>query len=231
MPEIRKRETAHKIRIGDLLKGIPVVEEINQDIPNPSETQSHATKERFRFLELGDKHIVRVNIIANIIDKYVAEGEKNFLTLTIDDATGQIRIKAFGEEAIKLSNYSQGDTIIVIGVLRSYNRELYINPEIIRKADPRYLLVRKLELEKGETKIPLMKNSNNTESQIGKTKSLREEILDLIKNSADSSGISTEELILKIKTSSPESINGEIIRLLEEGMLYEPRPGKVRYLG
>jgi RPA family protein len=231
MPEIRKRETAHKIRIGDLLKGIPVVEEVNQDIPNPSETQSHAIKERFRFLELGDKHIVRVNIIANIIDKYVAEGEKNFLTLTIDDATGQIRIKAFGEEAIKLSNYSQGDTIIVIGVLRSYNRELYINPEIIRKTDPRYLLVRKLELEKGETKIPLIKSSNNAESQIGKTQSLREEILDLIKNSADSSGISTEELILKIKTSSPESINGEIIRLLEEGMLYEPRPGKVRYLG
>ena len=40
-----------------------------------------------------------------------------------------------------------------------------------------------------------------------------------------------KEIILKVKSASPESINAEIMKLLEDGMIYEPRPGKVRWLG
>lgn len=70
------------------------------------------------------------------------------MALTIDDASGQIRIKAFGEDVDKYAGINQGDTILLVGSVRSYNNELYVNPEIIKIIDPRYLLVRKLELEK-----------------------------------------------------------------------------------
>ena len=55
MPEEKKfkRNIAFKQRIGDLLIGKPVMDE-----------------ERFQFLELGNKKIVRVNVIGNIVDKY-----------------------------------------------------------------------------------------------------------------------------------------------------------------
>jgi len=65
---------------------------------------------------------------------------------------------------------------------------------------------------------------------MSKRKDIREEIIDIIRT-GNSEGVSTEDIILKIKTASPELINAEIIKLLEDGMIYEPRPGKVRYLG
>src|SRR3989344_744821 len=131
MPEIMQRATAYKLRIGDILSGKHILEE-----------------ERFNFLELGDKQVIRVNIIANIIEKYEGESEKKYLSFTIDDASGQIRVKIFGDDVSRFSNIEQGNTVMVIGKLRYFNNELYILPEIIKEQDPRYLLVRKLELEK-----------------------------------------------------------------------------------
>lgn len=224
MADIRKRETAYKLRIGDILSGTPIVEDIPQEAsPDPTQTTSNLIKERFRFLELGDKKIIRVNVIANIIDKYSSEGEKKYATITIDDASGQIRIKVFGEDVAMLQNLSQGDTILVIGVLRSYNRDLYILPEIVKKADPRYLLIRKRELEG--------KKAENEEPATQQVIETRDQIINIIKSGTDSGGVSTEDIILQIKSATPEVINSEIIKLLEDGMIYEPRPGKVRWLG
>lgn len=227
MPEIRKRETAYKLRIGDLLRGTPIIEDIPQENPVEGESTNQPARERFRFLELGDKRIIRVNIIANVIDRYSSEGEKHWASVTIDDASGQIKIKAFGDDSNKLEGLSEGDTIAVIGVLRSYNQELYISPEIIKKYDPRYLLVRKLELDKTNKDNKSLSNT----LEPGRKLDLRDEIIELIKNSEDSSGIGTSDIILKVKTSSPEMINSEIIKLIEDGIIYEPRPGKVRWLG
>jgi hypothetical protein len=227
MPEIRKRETAHKLRIGDILSGTPIVEDIPQDMPNPAETASQITKERFRFLELGEKRIIRVNVIANVIDKYTSEAEKKYSTVTIDDATGQIRVKAFGDDASKIDELSQGDTVLIIGLLRSYNQEIYISPDIIKKCDPKYLLVRKLELQKHLPKVHSSQANMGSENQ----PELKDLIIDLIRTSSDASGVSAEEIILKIKTASPEAINSEVIKLIEDGTIYEPRPGKVRWLG
>jgi len=229
MTEYKKREIAYKLRVGEILSGVPIVEDIPQEaVPDSTQTIGPgATKERFRFLELGDKRIIRVNIIANIIERYVSEGEKRYASVTVDDATGQIRLKTFGDDVGMFSELTQGDTIAIIGVLRSYNRDIYILPEIIKKVDPRYLLVRKLELEKkSKAAMP-----TQTLAQSQEKKSARDEITDLIKAGSDSGGVSTEDIILKVKSASPEIINSEIIKLIEDGMVYEPRPGKVRWLG
>src|SRR3989344_4988116 len=136
MNTLKKRETAHKLRIGDILRANAIFEE------------SEAINKRLKFVELGDKKILRVNIIANVIDKYESSGETRFASLTIDDGSGQIRTRLFGDEMKKTENISQGDTILVIGLLRFYNQELYIMPEIIKSKDTKYLLIRKLEIKK-----------------------------------------------------------------------------------
>jgi RPA family protein len=233
MPEQRKREVAYKMRIGDILSGTPIVEDIPQEATSEGEStsnaqgQSQTVRERFRFLEIGEKRIIRVNVIANIVDKYVSEGEKHWATLTIDDATGQIRLKVFGDDISKFDEINQGDTILVIGVLRSFNQELYIIPEIIKKYDPRYLFVRKLEIEKS-LKLETKNQSASTPEQKLET---RDQIIEIIKSNQDSNGASTEDIILKIKSAPPELIHSEIIKLIEDGIVYEPRPGRVRWLG
>ena len=202
-----KRNIAYKLRIGDLLIGKPIMDE-----------------ERFQFLELGDKKIVRVNIIGNIVDKYQSEGEKKFLFFTLDDGSGQMQIKVFGDDVEKFKELNHGETVLIIGVLRHWNEETYIGPEIIKVQNPKYLLVRKLEIEKQRSETaPVIKKEEVI--------ALKDKILDMIKNSEEEGGVETEKIIMNIRDASPEVINQEIQKILEEGIIFEPRPGKVRYLG
>jgi RecG-like helicase len=209
MPEQRKRNIAYKLKVGDILRGKPILDESQNN--------------RFNFLELGDKRIVRVNVIANVIDKFVASGQTKFANITLDDASGQITARVFGDDINLFENKSEGDTIRVIGVLRYYNEEVYILPEIIKKLDPRYLLVRKLELEKNQPKKEINKNE---------IRAVKDQILDMIKKAEqqENEGVDTEKLVMEIK-AEPELINQEIKKLLEEGRIYEPKPGVVRFLG
>jgi RecG-like helicase len=190
------------MRIGDIMKSKPVVNE-----------------GRLLFLELGDKKIVRVNVIASVIDKYIQDGEKKYASVTIDDASGQIKLKAFGDDIFALKDLTQGDTLQIIGIVREYNSELYITPEIAKKVDPKWLLVRKLEIQKAHKDLPVPQNAP-----------IRDIILEKIKKADSTGGIDKEQLILDTETS-PDLINSEVKRLLEDGMIYEPRPGVLRYLG
>src|SRR3989338_10773159 len=131
-----QRQVAFKFKIGDILNGKPTIEE-----------------ERLKNIEINGKSIARVNVVANVIDKYESEGEKKYMAFTIDDASGQIRLKVFGDDVDRFKDIGQGHTIMAIGNVRIFNDEIYITPEIIKVLDPRYLLVRKLELEKDKPKV------------------------------------------------------------------------------
>lgn len=198
-----KRNIAYKIKIGTISTGKPVID-----------------GERFKFLELEDKQLVRVNIIANVTDKYIQEGEKKFASITLDDASGQIKVKTFGDDVEKFTPLNQGDTVILIGLLRMWNNEIYITPEIIKKKDPSFLLIRKLEIEKD-----LPKTLPKTELL-----ALKDKMVNMIKEAEKDQGIDIEKIILELK-EPPEVINNEIKKILEDGIAYEPRPGKLRYLG
>ena len=203
-----KRNTAYKFRVGELFLGKPIFDQ-----------------DKFSFLELGNKRIVRVNVIGNIVDKYESEGEKEYIFLTLDDGSGQIKLKSFGEDSKKFKKLQQGQTVVAIGTLRNWNDETYLQPEIIKELDPKYLLIRKLEAEK--------ERNANTPVEIPKqeTKALKDKLLDKIKTSDEEGGAETEKIILEFREASPEMINQEIKKLLEEGIIFEPRPGKLRYLG
>ncbi len=210
MPEQQfKRNIAYKLRIGDILLGKPIM-----------------SQEKFQFLEIGNKKIIRVNVVGNIVDKYQSEGEKKYLFFTLDDGSGQIHLKTFGDELEKFKEFQQGETVVVIGIIRNWSNETYISPEIIKEQNPKYLLVRKLELEKMRSESP--ENKFIAKEQII---ALKDRILDKIKNSENDGGIETEKITIEIRDASPEIISQEIKKLLEDGIIFEPRPGKVRYLG
>ncbi|MFH1365670.1 MAG: OB-fold nucleic acid binding domain-containing protein [archaeon] len=203
-----KRNIAFKLRIGDTLMGKPIID----------------NAENFSFLEIGEKRIVRVNIVGNIVEKFEREGEKNYSFFTLDDGSGQIRLKIFGEDVKKFSGVSQGQTVVIIGVLRYWNNELYIAPEIIKEQDTRYLLVRKLELEKEKEKST---QSLGREQMVA----VKDKILGTIKNAEEIGGMEIDQIIMGMPEISPTIITQEIQKLLEDGIIFEPRPGKVRYLG
>jgi RPA family protein len=198
-----KRNIAYKLRIGQILSGKPILE-----------------AEKLKSLELEGKNVVRVNVIANVIEKYIQDGEKKYASMTIDDATGQIALKFFGDDVDKMKDFNQGDTVIVIGLLRSWNNQIYVTPEILKKKDPSFLLVRKLEIE---SEMP--KSLDKTQIT-----QLKDKLVEMIKAKEAEGGLEVEKAILELK-ESPDHINKEIKKLLEEGLIYEPRPGRLRWLG
>jgi len=245
--QAQQRQIAYKAWIGDILKGNLAFD-----------------GERFNFIEVARKKISRVNIIANVIDKYKNEdSEKQYATLTLDDASGQIRVKTFGGDTKKLSDVNIGDTILIIGQLRYFNNELYIIPEIIRQLDEKWLIVRKLELDEqydtlSKENIPIDESSmlldktkelerakktavvieekleNEPEMKVEAkveekeaegSNGIKESVFNLIKQSDE--GINVDTLIMSVNYPVYD-INAAIAALIEDGRIYEPRPGKLR---
>ncbi|PXY71265.1 hypothetical protein CXX78_02010 [Candidatus Parvarchaeota archaeon] len=198
-----KRHIAYKLKIGEILEGTPSLEE-----------------EKLKFVEILGNKVSRINLIANITDKFIQEGEKKFGSITLDDASGQIKAKVFGDEINNFSNLEQGDTLMLIGLLRHWNNEIYLTPEVIRKKEPIFLLIRKTELE-------FMKKDPKTSEEINE---IKEKIIEIVKREEPNNGSEISSIISELK-SPAETINNEVKKLLEDGTIYEPRPGKIRYLG
>ena len=59
---------------------------------------------------------------------------------------------------------------------------------------------------------------------------LKDKIVEMVRKAEASGGIDTEKIIMELK-ESPEIINNEVKKLLEDGVIYEPRPARLRYLG
>ena len=133
-------------------------------------------------------------------------------------------MKVFGDDSEKFKDTVQGQTVVVIGMVRYWNNETYISPELIKEKDSKYLMLRKLETEKDKFHVsgPVEK------SQI---MAIKDKILNLVKGAEESGGVELDKLIMDLRDFSPSMINQEIQKLLEEGIVFEPRPGKIRYLG
>ncbi len=133
-----KRATAAKLAIQDIQEG----ELIANDQGNVVGVETF----------LGQ--VSRVNIIATVVDRYQATQErleedgKGFATITLDDGTGVIRAKMWGELAARLADIQVGNLVLVVGRVRSFQDETYINGEVVRRLEnPNWETVRLMELK------------------------------------------------------------------------------------
>lgn len=94
---------------------------------------------------LGRK-ISRVRVMGVIVDIYKSADMK-YAAITLDDSTDTIRAKAFVNITL-FDNFKVGDLVDLTGKIREYDGEIYIIPEIIRKATPNQEILRMLELKK-----------------------------------------------------------------------------------
>jgi RPA family protein len=97
--------------------------------------------------EFGQR-ISRANLVGTIVDKFMSE-DGNYSSITIDDDSDSIRVKAFRENSSIFDNLEMGDLVMVIGKVREYADEKYILPDIVKKiADPNYESFHRLEVLK-----------------------------------------------------------------------------------
>lgn len=234
MVQSQKRQVAYKVRINDILNGQYVKEE-GEWVPN--------------YIQIRDKKVSRINLIAVIVSKQEEENN-NQQNLLIDDGSGRISIRSF-EGGEGFSEINVGDFVMVIGRPREYFNEKYIVSEILKKVDnPLWVEVRKLELgDKGEikeqtevTKSEVVNDGRASEEEVNRIKDsknpsgitvdlgeddINKKIFDLIKGIDSGGGADTQEVITKLNTDDGEQI---ITRLLEQGEVFEIKPGKLKIL-
>src|SRR3989344_5122377 len=126
---ILKRQTAYKVWIQDIHSAETIVDETS-GLP---------------YYALLGKQVVRVHIIGSIIDAFFSDG---YGSIVIDDGSGQIRLKVWGDDLPLLREKNIGDFVLIIGRIAEFNNERYIRPEIVRGVSYDWGLLRRLELIK-----------------------------------------------------------------------------------
>jgi len=213
MPEteirFQKRQVAHKVGICDVLKGDFIKDELSAG-----------------YIKLNDSMVSRVNVIAVIVDKSEAAGNSSVI---IDDGTGRILLKSF-DGASLFSGLDVGDVVLTVGRIREFNSERYIVPELLKKTgNTLWMAARKLELEKRGYLMEAGKDANAADRNIDVSIDLpaSDEIYSLIKDLDNGEGVSFDEIIGKFKGSEAENA---INKLLENGNIFEIRPGRLKVL-
>lgn len=202
------------------------------------------------------RRISRARVMGNVVDIYI-NPENSFGFAVIDDSTGVIRAKFFGNTQ-PLEELKKGDLVDVIGKLRFSEGEIWINTELIRKIDnPNFETLRILEIakiikeqkekiKKVREHLPQTSDINELfallgeeipkkeiESIVEAEEVFKEEkgdkymILKLIEEIDTGEGADYREVLEK--SGLEESEFDRIIQeLLETGKCFEPRPGKLK---
>jgi len=228
------RQVAYKVWIADIVNNEFIKEKGEWD-PN--------------YVLIKDKKVSRINIIANVITNY-SSAEGDYSSITIDDGSNSIQLKAWKEDVKLLSDLNVGETILVIGRVREYNNEKYLTPEVVKLLKfPEWLMYRKKELnkeygepittkrkinpQKEEIKDAIKINNNPPEEELiedSNNEGARQKILNIIEKIATEEGADKLEII-KESNLDDQTADGIIQGLLMEGEIFEIKPGKIKILG
>jgi len=203
--KFQRRQIAYKVRLKDILDS------------------KYTKREGFdpNFLEIGGKEVSRINMVGVIVQKSEIN---NYRSLTIDDGTGKISARIF-ENDLMLDKVDVGDVVLIIGRPREFSSEKYILIEIIKKIEPKWTKVRKLELEKKIIASNYPIKENCVEGEII-DENPKNKILKFIKKFDEGQGVSVEN----IPTNDIEDIDKIVDALLKEGDVFEIKPGKLKVL-
>jgi RPA family protein len=242
LAEIVARQSAKRARISDLVGA--------RFFPGDRET----LRPSFAITDLGES-IARASILGTVVEKFSSE-DGRFSSITLDDGTGSIHVRAFAEDTRLIEAASIGDFVSVFGKIKNYNEENYIAPDFVRKiSDPNHESLFRLEmlgnlLEKKRAADDLRsareQMSDEELAEYAGTKhglgadelravlqgeraqvDFKPLVLDAIGKIDRGDGAEIEK-ILEASGLDESMAESAISELLSTGELYEPAPGKLR---
>ncbi|MBL7050543.1 hypothetical protein ISS04_00080 [Candidatus Woesearchaeota archaeon] len=208
----QSRQIAYKTKIKDILEG----EYIKEDgwIPN--------------YILSGTKKISRVNLVGVVVAKSDNSENQEFV---LEDKSGKISVRFF-EKKDSFGVWGIGDFLRIIGRPREYNGQKYIVPEIIKNVEKGWFELMMFEVCGAlgiQKKTPEIKKKQEIIEKkimedIIKDKINSEDVIGFIKKLDVGDGADYEEVLLQAK-------DDKILKnLLEEGEIFEIRPGKLKVL-
>ena len=172
------------------------------------------------YINLGDKQVSRINIVSTVVGKFIAE-DGNYATLTLDDGSDTIRVKAFGPDVRLVKDMRVGAVVRFVGKVKEFNEERYLAPEIIKELDdPNWIILHRLELGKPQV---------NEVVEVVEPTQKSPNLIQIISNLDSGSGASIKEVIKEMKMEEKQA-KEKIAELLASGDVFEPTKGKLKVL-
>lgn len=88
--------------------------------------------------------VSRVYLIATVVDTYQND-EGSYGALTLDDGSETIRAKFF-QELEPMEGVKEGDIVEIVGKVREYDDEMYVQPELVKHRDITHEMLQELEV-------------------------------------------------------------------------------------
>lgn len=165
------------------------------------------------FVKVGNEEISLANIIGIVISN---EGT----SLVIDDGTGQLLIRFFDAETIPDVNV--GDAVQVIGRVGRHENTIFLTGQLISKISIDWLKVRKQEIKEINFDKPVIQE--HKEIVVEDIYGLKDNLVEIIRKMDNGEGVEISEI------ANNENKEKAIRALLEEGEIFEIRPGKLKVL-
>lgn len=198
------------------------------DIVNGKIEKEGDDRYRWVLISSNGERIYKLRISGTIVNKYYgakSDEKKSFASLTIDDGTDTIRIKAWEEVADALNMFFEGEEIELIGKPRLSEDEIYVLPEDFHKIEDYnkelYLRSKKIKrYVKKRLTIP-------SEEKLQEKNYLHEKELvwELIADSEE--GVELDFLMEETNLDR-NKLNTIIHELLNNGDIYEPTTQKYK---
>jgi len=158
----------------------------------------------------------RINIVGVII------GKNNEAQASIDDGTGQLFVRASGNN---FSMLSVGEIVSVIGRISEFNNTKYISAEIVKKIkDPLWI---KVHNHNSKRNVELKVEQHPNKPAQDEPRNSHERILECIRKLDRGQGVTIDEIIEATPIKECEEIVNALIR---DGEIFEIGPGKIKIL-
>jgi hypothetical protein len=207
------RDTALKVRI--------------KDITNGELKRGDTEWDSFLLTPLNEE-AGRVRVLATVVSTFKSDNGK-YGVLTLDDTTDTITSRVFNDDVRLIETTEEGDIVDIIGRVKEYEDERYINMESVSKIiDPNWETVRKLELALkikrmgGDADVP---GDSVDEGSAGENQ--KSIVKGIIEDLDEGDGVKYLQIIEE--TGLVDKKLEEILtELMETGEIYEPKIGKFK---
>jgi RPA family protein len=176
---------------------------------------------------VGEERVSRARVMGTVVSKFVSDDRK-YGALTIDDGSGAIHCRAFRESVELLLRVKVGDLVDVIGRVKEYDGERYLNLETLWVVgNPNWEIVRRLELLKRRAPARRVEVEKVAEEPEGREEDPKLFVLNLIESMDEGEGVKYLDL-LRESGLDEERLEDLLNELMREGEIYEPKIGRFR---
>jgi len=222
--------SAYKVKVEELLQGEYVVSE--EGLPY--------------LLTPWGRKVSRVRVMGTVVERWLRE-DGEYCTVYLDDGTGVIALRGWGEGAKELAELRVGELVDVIGRVKEYLGERYLVPHLLlRVKDPNWEVVRELEillsrrkaLEKGirPRRLPAKPPEEVEVEEVEGfelpqvPEELKRRALEVLDRLDRGEGVGEEELRRELGIDRKE-LEDLLLALLDEGEIFEVRTGRYKRVG